>query len=68
MCSGLDRPLLDCGAPSLGQSGLEVLVNEATFISRSRNPRRSSDSASDCFSGAVEADLQYRPKADLWLH
>ena len=46
LCSGLDRPLLDCRAPFLGQRGLEVVVNEVTFISRSKNPRRSSDSSS----------------------
>lgn len=62
---GLDRPLLDCKSPFLGPMGLDGMLegragNKATPIPKTRNPRRSSGSVPDGYTGAVGIDLQYR--------
>ena len=68
MWSGLDPPFLDCRAPSLGQRGLEV-VNEATFISRRRNPDELWTEAPDIVqeTGIKTIPMENKCKKAKWL-
>ena len=68
MWSGLDPPFLDCRAPSLGQRGLEV-VNEASFISRRRNPDELWTEAPDIVqeTGIKTIPMEKKCKKAKWL-